>query len=82
MIYLLKKKAGFDPKNWTTETVVDNVTLSAASETTDAQVQVENEPGVELPHTGGPGTEAYLTLGALMAVGAGAVLIRRKLKRQ
>ena len=38
--------------------------------------------GYELPNTGGPGTEAYLALGALMAVGAGAVLIRRKLRRQ
>ena len=42
---------------------------------------IPNTPGAELPSTGGPGTEAYLTLGALMAFGAGAVLIRRKLKR-
>ena len=45
-------------------------------------ITVGNTPGTELPHTGGPGTEAYLALGALMAVGAGAVLIRRKLRRE
>ena len=43
---------------------------------------VENTPGTELPSTGGPGAEACLAMGALMAVGAGAVLIRRKLRRQ
>ena len=42
---------------------------------------ITNTPGAALPSTGGPGTEAYLALGALMAFGAGAVLIRRKLKR-
>ena len=84
-------------RNWTEQTNTTNVWYISRQaavpdnpETTDIDESVQatitfrigNEAGAALPHTGGPGTEAYLALGAMMAVGAGAVLIRRKLKRQ
>ena len=52
------------------------------SDGTQITIIVGNKPGEALPYTGGPGTEAYLALGALMVVGAGMLLIRRKLKKQ
>ena len=95
--YLVETKAP-DGYNMRTEPVIitvsktsvtydDGTTLSQSgsgiSQIDDVyQLTVTNDEGAALPSTGGPGTEAYLALGALMAVGAGAVLIRRKLRRQ
>ena len=39
--------------------------------------QIANEPGAELPHTGGPGTRLYSMLGSILLAGAGLALLRR-----
>ena len=60
----------------------DNTGGIVSYNSTNSEFIVRNEPGAALPNTGGPGTEGYLALGALMVVGAGMLLIRRKLKKQ
>lgn len=42
------------------------------------QIQVWNNPGVELPNTGGSGTRSFTILGSLMIFGAGILLWRRQ----
>ena len=39
---------------------------------------VENEPGVALPNTGGPGTRLFTILGSILILGAGILLVSRK----
>jgi len=42
---------------------------------------IENEPGVELPKTGGPGTTSIYLIGTMLTVLAGAgILMRRRRK--
>ena len=43
---------------------------------------ISNNPGVELPQTGGPGTALFTALGGLLTVTAGAVLTMRQWKRK
>ena len=45
------------------------------------QYTIQNEPGAELPHTGGPGTTLLYIFGALLTIGGGAGLVIRKRKR-
>ena len=40
--------------------------------------EIGNEPGVELPAAGGPGTRGFTILGGFLFLGAGVLLIRRK----
>ena len=75
-VQMLVKDESKAAEQWAATVRTSNATFQNTTAT------IINTPGAELPHTGGPGTEAYLALGALMAFGAGAVLIRRKLKRQ
>ena len=80
VIHLLEKTAGTDPKDWDkTKTEVGNVTFTAAAGTASAIAQVENTPGVELPHTGGRGTGIFTILGSLLIAGAGLLLFRRRM---
>ena len=44
-------------------------------------VKVPNTPGIELPKTGGMGTEVFTALGGAMTAAAGAMLLRRKKKK-
>ena len=41
-------------------------------------IVVGNTPGVELPHTGGPGTRLFTILGSILILGAGVLLWRRR----
>ena len=43
----------------------------------DWQLKLANNCGVELPSTDGPGTEYFLIIGLVMALGAAAALSRR-----
>ena len=39
---------------------------------------VENSTGTELPSTGGMGTTLFYTLGAILVLGAGVLLVTKK----
>ena len=41
-------------------------------------LEVENNKGTELPSTGGMGTILFYTVGGIMVVGAGVVLVTKK----
>lgn len=48
-------------------------------------VVIKNNPGIELPQTGGPGTELFTAIGGILTAAAGAILTtvsRRKRKGQ
>lgn len=40
--------------------------------------RITNNPGVELPYTGGPGTGIFTILGLILIAGAGLLLLRRR----
>ena len=40
--------------------------------------RITNNPGVELPATGGPGTRLFTILGSILILGAGILLWRRR----
>ena len=61
-----------------TEGTITGVRYTAASETSDAEFIIPNEPGAALPNTGGPGTWAYTILGSILIFGAGVLLWRRR----
>ena len=42
------------------------------------KIQVENNKGTELPHTGGIGTTIFYILGGLLVVGAAVILVARR----
>ena len=46
------------------------------------ELEVYNNPGVELPHTGGPGTRLFTILGSILILGAGVLLWRRRRLRR
>lgn len=82
VISLLEKDLTKNPSEWdATKTMVENVTFTAASDTDDAKVQVENSPGAILPSTGGPGTNALYNLGTLLIALAGAGLLHMKRRK-
>ena len=56
------------------------VTFTQKTDSTAAMVTIENEPGVALPSTGGPGTNLLYLLGSMlvMLAGAGFILLQRK----
>ena len=56
-----------------TKTVSDNTLINAK-----AEITVMNSTGVELPHTGGPGTRLFTILGSILILGAGVLLWRRR----
>ena len=47
-----------------------------------AEITVVNEPGAELPSTGGMGTTIFYALGAILVIGAGVVLATRRRNAQ
>ena len=47
----------------------------------DTTIAIANTPGIELPKTGGMGTEVFTALGGAMTAAAGAMLLRRKKKK-
>ena len=48
------------------------------AETGTWTIQIMNQTGYELPNSGGPGTALFGLLGAVLTLGAGALLLRRK----
>ena len=56
------------------DTVYDNAGLSADA----VSIAVENNQGAELPSTGGIGTTIFYTVGAMLVLGAGIVLVSKR----
>ena len=75
-VKLLQKDLTKDPKDWTANTTVGNVTLNVTTNT--ATAIVGNTPGIALPNTGGPGTRLFTILGSILTLGAGVLLWRRR----
>ncbi|MBQ9064142.1 MAG: LPXTG cell wall anchor domain-containing protein [Blautia sp.] len=61
-----------------TDGTITGVRYTAASETSDAEFIIPNEPGAALPNTGGPGTRIFIILGTILFAGAGLLLFRRR----
>ena len=60
---------------------VENSSIAAVTyDSTDKSFTVPNTSGAELPHTGGPGTTIFTTLGMILIATAGILLLRRKRK--
>ena len=58
-----------------------DLTHSAVTANSDMETiyyRITNNPGVELPSTGGPGTRLYTILGTILIAGAGMLLWRRR----
>jgi len=62
-------------KNVTTDTG-DTSKLDTTANNID--LKIANEPGVALPHTGGPGTRLFTIFGSILILGAGALLWRKR----
>ena len=58
---------------------IDQAYITQDHQTGEWTVKIMNTAGVELPHTGGPGTTLLYILGALMIIVSGSVLVRRKM---
>lgn len=74
------EKGSGKPSTWTgvarNETI--HFTPVQTGETGNSTFRVGNEPGAELPHTGGIGTTIFYILGSLLVVGSAVVLISRR----
>ena len=63
---------------WDTVGSAGNFEFAAASGTDNAKVTVSNEPGVELPHTGGIGTTIFYILGSILVIGGSIYFVSRR----
>lgn len=74
------EKGSGKPSTWTG--VASNETIHftpvQTGEKGNSTFRVGNEPGAELPHTGGIGTTIFYILGSLLVVGSAVVLISRR----
>lgn len=62
------------------ETKLDpDISVTLIKKNDGNQYIVENEPGAELPHTGGPGTKLFSLAGILMVFFAGVVTVLRRI---
>ena len=56
----------------------DKLDFTEASGNTLALLKITNEPGVELPHTGGMGTTVFYIFGTVLTLGCALTLISRR----
>jgi len=82
-INMLKKGEGA-PTTWEKNAVsYGNVkTFTAATDNTNAQAIVENEPGIALPNTGGPGTTLLYIIGTLLILLSGFGFVMKKRRKE
>jgi fimbrial isopeptide formation D2 family protein/LPXTG-motif cell wall-anchored protein len=57
---------------------IDLGTLTVSNAITGVTTEIVNEKGSTLPSTGGIGTKIFYTMGAVLVIGAGVVLVSRK----
>lgn len=67
---------GYD-NPWTAD-LSANTALTAAQQTLENTVEVENNTGSELPSTGGIGTYIFYIVGAILVIGAGIILVAKR----
>ena len=69
-----------NPYNWTqtVNRLVYDSSKTAVVDDSKITIEVLNNPGVELPATGGPGTRLFTILGSILILGAGVLLWRRR----
>ncbi|MDO5138620.1 MAG: SpaA isopeptide-forming pilin-related protein, partial [Oscillospiraceae bacterium] len=76
---VMRTTAAYDPDNPETDLTNQGITPSSIYEV--MYYRIANNPGFELPATGGPGTNFVYLLGILLTGIAGAGLLMRKRKR-
>jgi len=75
--YTIKLKFDEDTKAIVLDTTSsEGVTFDGTTAT--AKLTIDNKGGAELPSTGGIGTKIFYTMGAVLVIGAGVVLVSRK----
>ena len=67
---------------WVNTTGVENSVIVSITDNTDVSVTCTNTTGAVLPSTGGPGVAHILTLGAMLALGAGALLLLQQRRKE
>ena len=70
-------------ENGTVTAMLDGSVGSIYTDQTNTDItkftfNIPNNPGVELPSTGGPGTRLFMILGSMLSLGAGLLLWRRR----
>ena len=70
-------------ENGTVTAMLDGSVGSVYTDQTNTDItkftfNIPNNPGVELPSTGGPGTRFFMILGSMLSLGAGLLLWRRR----
>ena len=71
-VSLVQRTDGKPMEDWETISSDGNVTFANSTAT------ITNEPGSELPMTGGPGIIGYRLVGAIVLLAAGVLLFRKK----
>ena len=65
------------PVNVNEEAVRANIALTETGQYSQGGVEVENKTGQELPSTGGMGTVLFITVGSIMVLGFGVLLVTK-----
>ncbi|MBP3267345.1 MAG: LPXTG cell wall anchor domain-containing protein, partial [Ruminococcus sp.] len=75
---ILSTESGVKRTNASNTTDLTHIGVTANSDTEIIYYRITNNPGVELPSTGGPGTQLFTILGSILILGAGVLLWRRR----
>lgn len=72
--------AGTEKAQWSITTTTPGVTFTPGDgdDLGTFTLTIDNNKGTELPSTGGIGTKIFYTMGAVLVIGAGVVLVSRK----
>ena len=75
---VLNAESGVKRTNADNTAVLTHSAVTANSNMETIYYRITNNPGVELPSTGGPGTRIFTILGSILVLGAGVLLWRRR----
>lgn len=75
---VLNAESGVKRTNADNTAVLTHSAVTANSDMETIYYRITNNPGVELPSTGGPGTRIFTILGSILVLGAGVLLWRRR----
>ena len=84
-VQMITPEEDINPSDWDANGSTGDASMNNSTDPAGRTIYtatVENEPGVELPHTGGSGTMAFYIIGLTLVLAAGAMVrIRRRLIR-